>query len=132
MFEKFVFSAERIRKYYETAARDFHLLEKEKQPELMFYVCYNVIIKLAMAVCAKNNLRVKSQSGHHVELVDKLAEILKNSDIKRIANKIRVKRNRDLYDGGISTSEKEGIYYLKFCRELIKEADNYLFPDKLI
>lgn len=88
MFEKFVFSAERIRKYYETAARDFHLLEKEKQPELMFYLCYNVIIKLAMAVCAKNNLRVKSQSGHHLELVDKLAEILKNSDIKRIANKI--------------------------------------------
>ena len=132
MFEKFDFKLEQIQRYFGAAVKDFRLLEKEKAPELSFYLCFNVIIKVAMAVCAKNKLRVKSRAGHHIELIAKLAEFLEDPEIEKVAGKIRTKRNRDLYDGGVPTSKKEAEAYLKFCRNLIKKADGYLFPDKLI
>ena len=47
-----------------------------------FYICYNVIVKTAMAVCAKNNLRVKSRAGHHTELISKLAEYLEDPELR--------------------------------------------------
>ena len=85
-----------------------------------------------MAVCAKNNLRVKSRAGHHVELIEKLAEYLKDEKIEDTASKMRMKRNRDLYDGGTSTSGKEAAFYLNFCRKLVADADAYIFPNKLL
>ncbi|MDP2944145.1 MAG: hypothetical protein Q8N57_01055 [bacterium] len=132
MFEKFIFSLEQIKRYYQAAARDFSMLDKKIPPEIAFYLCYNIIIKVAMAVCAKNNIRVKSRIGHHIELIGKLAEFLDEPETEVTANKIRTKRNRDLYDGGMLTSQKEADFYLQFCRNLMKKTDNYLFPDKLI
>lgn len=132
MFEQFDYSSEQIRKYYDAAAKDLRLAELANAPELVFYACYNVMIKTAMAVCAKNNLRVKSRTGHHIELIDKLVEYLEYSEIKDVADKMRSKRNRDLYDGGTVTSEKEAEFYLSLCQELVAKADSYLFPDKLL
>jgi len=132
MFEKFTFSLEQIKKYHQAVSKDFALLDKKNPPEVIFLLCYNIIIKSAVAVCAKNNLRVKSKAGHHIELISKLAEFLNDSEIEIVANKMRKKRNRDLYDGGIPTSAKEGKYYLQFCHNLVEKLDNYLFPDKLI
>lgn len=132
MFEQFNYSSEQIRKYYDAAAKDLRLAEQANAPELVFYACYNVMIKTAMAVCAKNNLRVKSRTGHHIELIDKLVEYLEYSEIKDVADKMRSKRNRDLYDGGTVTSEKEAEFYLALCKELVNKTDSYLFPDKLL
>lgn len=132
MFEKFNYSSAQINKYYQAAVKDLRLAVSAAVPELVFYVCYNVIVKTAMAVCAKNNLRVKSRTGHHVELIGKLADCLKDPEIEDVAGKMRIKRNRDLYDGGVATSEKEADFYLSFCRQLIKKVDFYLFPDKLL
>jgi len=132
MFEIFSYSSEQINKYYQAAAKDLRLAISAGAPELVFYTCYNVIVKTAMAICAKNNLRVKSRTGHHIELISKLAEYLKDPEIEDIANKMRTKRNRDLYDGGTITSQKEAESYIVFCKKLIKEADFYLFPNKLL
>ena len=132
MFEKFKYSSEQIRKYYQAAVRDLRLAVSAPAPELVFYACYNVIIKTAIAVCAKNNLRVKSRLGHHVELIEKMSDYLGDQEIEDISNKMRTKRNRDLYDGGVATSEKEATFYLSFCKKLVKIADSYLFPDRLL
>ncbi len=131
MFDKLQFSPEQVDKYYQTAVRDLHLATSIKIPELVFDLCYKIIIKIAIAVCAYNNLRVKSRVGHHIELINKLAEYLKNPDIEIIAERMRTKRNKDLYDGGRPTSEKEANFYLIFCQKLIKQADTYLFHNKL-
>lgn len=131
MFEKFNFTSEQIRRYYQAAAKDLRLAKSANAPEVVFYICYNIIIKTAMAVCAKNNLRVKSRAGHHIELIGKLAGCLRDPEIEEVAGKMRNKRNRDLYDGGTITSEKEAKFYLSFCGELINKADNYLFQNKL-
>jgi len=132
MFEKFDYSPIQIKKYYQAAAKDLQLVISAGAPEIVFYLAYNVIIKTAMAVCAKNNLRVKSRAGHHIELIGKLAECLDDQEIEDIAGKMRTKRNRDLYDGGVITSEKEADFYICFCKKLIESADSYLFPDKLL
>lgn len=132
MFEQFNYSKLQIGKYFEAAANDLRLAKSTNEPELVFYACYNLVVKTAMAVCAKNNLRVKSRVGHHVELINKLAECLNDPEIEVVADKMRTKRNRDLYDGGAITSEKEANFYLSFCENLIDKTDSYLFPDKLL
>ncbi len=132
MFEKLVASNDQINRYYQAAVKDLRLAISAGAPELVFYTCYNVIVKTAMAVCAKNNLRVKSRTGHHTELISKLAEYLKDVEIEDVANRMRRKRNKDLYDGGTMTSLKEADAYIVFCKKLVEAADIYLFPDKLL
>ena len=90
------------------------------------------MLKVAIAVCAKNNLRVKARRGHHIELLDKMAEILKDADIGQISNGMRSKRNRGLYSAGDMVSRKEAEYYRKFVEQILKKADTYLFPNKLL
>ena len=131
MFESFNFTPEQIKKFFQAACKDLRLANNAVAPEVVFYISYNVVVKTAMAVCAKNNLRVKSRTGHHVELIAKLAEYLGDTEIEDIANKMRTKRNKDLYAGGTATSEKEANFYLIFCKRLINEAEKYLFPNKL-
>ena len=132
MFEKFNFSFEQIKKFHQAASRDFGIIELKSAPEIIFVICYQIIIKQAIAVCAKNNLRVKSRVGHHRDLINKLAIFLNDKEIEIVADKMRQKRNRDLYDGGLPTSRKEADYYWYFCQNLLKRVDDYLFPDKLI
>jgi len=126
MFEKFVFSSEQVEKYYQSALRDFKISSRAEECEVNFRFCYDALLKLAIAVCAKNNLRIKSRQGHHVKLIDELAEILKNDDIKIIGQEMRAKRNWDLYGGGIIISKKEAGEYLKWTANIFKQADDYL------
>jgi len=132
MFENFLFSEAQIDRYYKAACRDFKMLKKSLEPEIIFFLCYNIIIKISIAICAKNGLRVKSRTGHHIELIGKLSAFLNDKEIELVAGKMRIKRNKDLYEGGVPISEKEAQYYHKFCSELIKQADDYINPNKLI
>ena len=61
---------------------------------------------------------MKSRIGHHIKLIEKLADLLKDENIEVVANKMRSKRNRDLYTGGVIISQREVDYYLKFCKSL--------------
>lgn len=98
--------------------------------EVAFRFSYDALLKLAIAACAKNNLRVKSRQGHHIELINKLSEILKDSDIKIIGQEMRSKRNWDIYGGGTSISEKEAKEFLKWAREIFIKSEVYLFKKK--
>lgn len=126
MFEKFVFSDGQVEKYYKSAIRDFKIAREAKETEVNFRFCYDALLKLAIAVCAKNNLRVKSRQGHHIKLIDKLAEILENNDINIIGQEMRSKRNWDLYGGGIIISQKESAEYLEWTANIFTQADIYL------
>jgi hypothetical protein len=132
MFEKFEYTESQVHKYLDTAHKDYKLAAKTPEPELAFYACYNVIVKTGMAVCAHNNLRIKSRAGHHIKLIEKLANLLKDENIEMVANKMRSKRNRDLYTGGVIISKRESDYYLNFCQSLLKEADDYILPSRLL
>jgi hypothetical protein len=122
MFEKFHFSKRQIRKYYQSAIRDLKIALDSKIPEIIFRFSYDALIKLAIAVCAKNGLRVKARKGHHIELIKKLSFYLKDPEIEFLANEMRSKRNRDLYDGGILVSEKEAKEYLEWVKQIFQKA----------
>lgn len=132
MFEKFIFSKGQVDKYYSSALRDLKISRRAEDTEVNFRFCYDALLKLAIAVCAKNNLRVKARQGHHVKLIDKLAEILRNKDIKIIGQEMRSKRNWDLYGGGVLISKKEAGEYLKWTNEIFKQVDDYLYKNKLL
>jgi len=63
MFEKFIFSDGQVEKYYKSASRDFKIANQAEETEVNFRFCYDALLKLAIAVCAKNNLRIKSRQG---------------------------------------------------------------------
>ncbi|MFA5183977.1 MAG: hypothetical protein WC456_00440 [Patescibacteria group bacterium] len=130
MFEKFVFSAKQIEKYFSSAAKDFSTALKG-EADVRFVFCYNCLLKLAIVVCAKNNLRVKARRGHHIVLIEKMAGFLEDKEIEIIAQEMRAKRNRDLYDGGILISKKDAEMYLEFVSNLINRVEKYLGFNKL-
>ena len=125
MFVKFIFSKQQIDKYFQAAERDL-FLAANKEPEIKFQFSYNSLLKLAQAVCAKQNLRIKARTGHHMVLFDKCAELLDDRKIAAVAQAMRDKRNRDLYDGGTIITIKEAETYYIFIKDLVKRVKSYL------
>jgi hypothetical protein len=123
MFEKFRFSRKQIEKYHSSAKRDLKIASEADISEVRFRFCYDALLKLAMAVCAENNLRVKSRRGHHIELIKKLSFFLKDEEIEILANEMRSKRNWDLYGGGIIISFKEANEYLNWTKKIFRQAE---------
>jgi len=130
MFEKFTFTNKQVEKYFESALKDFNIA-RGAVSEVTFVFCYNCLLKLAIAVCAKNGWRVKSRQGHHVALISKLAESLKNNEVEAVIQEMRAKRNKDLYSGGVLITNKEAAMYFDFTAKLIKQVEEYLDFNKL-
>lgn len=127
MFEKFKFSQSQVDKYYRSASRDFKIASASKIPEVIFKFSYDALIKLAIAVCAKNGLRVKSRQGHHVGLLNKLAEFLGEEDADAVGNRMRKERNMDLYNGGILISKKAAEEYRDWLKVIFMKTEKYLY-----
>lgn len=84
------------------------------------------MLKIAIAICAKNNLRVRSRAGHHIDLIKKLSEYLDDEDIFAMGNEMRKKRNFDLYNGGVLVSKKEALNYKVWLKKIVSQAEEYL------
>lgn len=133
MFVKFDFSPRQINNYFNAASRSFKIASTAANPQVVFMFSYDSLIKLAIAVCAKNGLRVKARAGHHIELLEKMSEFMSDKDINEIGSKMRRKRNLDLYDGGIIMSEKEAGEYKNWLKAVFTKAEAYFFgADKLL
>lgn len=126
MFEKFRFSRKQIERYHKSARRDLKIAAEADVSEVRFRFCYDALLKLAMAVCAENSLRVKSRRGHHVELIKKLAFFLKDPEIEIFADEMRSKRNWNLYRGGIAISQKEAKEYLNWTKKVFLKAETVM------
>ena len=120
MFENFDFKKEQVKDYYLTAVRDFKIANESDIPEVIFKFSYDALLKFAIALCAKNHLRVKSRHGHHVELINKLSEFLNDDEIRIIGNEMRMKRNIDLYSGGTLITKKEAGEYREWMNNIFK------------
>ncbi len=126
MFEKQKFTERQIRKYFNSALRDFKIAISSEVPEVIFKFCYDSLLKIAITVCAKNDLRVKSRVGHHIKLLQKLSDYLDNENIFIMGNEMRKKRNFDLYSGGTLISEKEALDYKNRLKKIAAQAEDYL------
>ena len=125
-FQKRKFEPREIKRYFNSALKDFRIASENKEPEVIFDFSYKALVKTGIALIAFHNYRVKSRTGHHVKIIEKLSQILKDEDLKFIGDKMRKKRNLDLYTGGIIISQKEVQEYLKFIKEIINKTEKYL------
>ena len=126
-FQKFKFTSSQITRYVKGAARDLEIARKDQFTEVKFTYCYQALIKIGMAVLAKKGgVRVRSVIGHHVKILSKLSEMMRNPDIFTIGNAMRMKRNKDLYDADAVMTEKEVDDYIIFVKEVIKKAGEIL------
>lgn len=126
MFERFSFSKRQIKNYLQSALRDFSIASASDIPEVSFRFCYDALLKLSIAVCAANNLRVKSRQGHHIELIKKFSFYLNDPEIEIIINDMRAKRNWDLYGGGILISKKDADGCLAWTKGIVKKVTRYM------
>ncbi len=120
MFEKFDFTDEQLERYWLSAKKDLEIAQDNDISDVVFRFSYDALIKFAVYKCAKSGLRVKSKQGHHIALINFLAENLNNPEINTVGNLMRTKRNWDLYGGGILISQKDALFFKDFISKIIK------------
>ena len=119
-FKKFEFNRKGVSQYFENALRDFKIAQEDSFTEVRFTYCYQALIKAGIALIAqKGKVRIRSIPGHHIQVLRKMSELLKDPDIFTVGDAMRMKRNRDFYSGGEFISKKEAEDYLKFVETVI-------------
>jgi len=122
-FQKQDFLPEEIEKRFDGARRDLEIAEKDAFPEVRFTYAFQALVKLGIALLAREGLKVRSIPGHHVKILERLSSILKDPDILTFGNSMRMKRNRDLYGGSEQVTEKEAADYLGFVQKVFKSSE---------
>lgn len=134
-FRKFGFTKNQIKRYVSSAHKDLKIARSASMAEVKFQFTYNSFIKLGISLIACYGYRVKSRSGHHIKILEKASEILKNKNILMYGNQMRKTRNVELYDGGSAMiTDKQSGEYFKFVertfdssRKIFKEYLDTLF-----
>ena len=121
-FQKMAFKEEQIDQFVKSAIHDLKIAEESDIPDVVFKFGYDALIKLGIVLIAKKGYKVRSTPGHHVKILEKLSQILKEEDIIVLGNKMRQERNFNLYDGGFFVGEKDSLEYLKFVKSTFKKA----------
>jgi hypothetical protein len=125
-FVKFDFSDKQIGQYLSNALKDLEIAQENKRPEVKFNYSYTALIKGGIALIAKiGNVKSRSIPGHHIKIIEKMSEILQDENINEVGNSMRMKRNRDLYSGGVFISDKESEDFYFFIEKVlfkVKEA----------
>ena len=118
-FVKFNFTSEQINKNLNNASRDLDIAKKDKILEVKFNYAYSALVKTGIALLSYYHIKVKSAPGHHLKIIDKLAEDLNDEAVADIGNIMRSKRNLDFYLGGAEITEKECREYINFAGEVL-------------
>ena len=121
-FQKLAFKDEQIEQFLKSALHDLKIAEDSDIPDVVFKFSYDAFIKLGIVLIAKKGYKVRSTTGHHVKILEKLSQLLKDEDILVLGNKMRQERNVNLYDGGFFVGEKDSHEYLDFVKNSFNKA----------
>ena len=121
-FQKLAFKEEQIGQFFKSALHDLQIAEESDVSDVIFKFSYDALIKLGIALIAKKGYKVRSTAGHHVKILEKLSQLLKDEDILVLGNKMRQERNVNLYDGEYFVGEKDSLEYLKFVKSTFKKV----------
>jgi hypothetical protein len=121
-FQKLAFKEEQINQFLKSALHDLKIAEESNIADVVFKFSYDALIKLSIALVAQKGYKVRSTPGHHVKILEKLSQLLKDEDILVLGNKMRQERNANLYDGGFFVGEKDSLEYLEFVKNTFKKA----------
>jgi hypothetical protein len=122
-FQKLAFKEEQIEQFLKSALHDLKIAEASDIPDVIFKFSYDALVKLGIALIAKKGYKIRSTTGHHVKILEKLSQILKEENILVLGNKMRQERNFNLYDGRFFVGEKDSREYLDFVKSVFKKAD---------
>ena len=121
-FQKLAFKEEQINQFLKSALHDLKIAESSEIPDVIFKFSYDALMKLGVALIAKKGYKIRSTTGHHVKILEKLSQLLKDEDILVLGNKMRQERNVNLYEGGFFVGEKDSLEYLEFVKSTFKKA----------
>ena len=122
-FQKLAFKEEQIKQFLNSALHDLKIAEESKVSDVVFKFSYDALIKLGITLIAKEGYKIRSTTGHHVKILEKLSHILKEEDILVFGNKMRQERNFNLYDGRFFVGEKDSREYLDFVKIIFKKVE---------
>ena len=122
-FQKLAFKEEQIEQFLKSAIHDFKIADKADIADVVFKFSYDALLKLGIALIAQRGYKVRSTAGHHIKILEKLSQILKDEDILVLGNKMRQERNINLYGGSFFVGEKDSQGYLDFVKTIFKKAD---------
>ncbi len=121
-FQKLAFKEEQIEQFLKSALHDLKIAQDSDIPDVVFKFSYDALIKIGITLIAQKGYKIRSTTGHHVKILEKLSQLLKDEDILVLGNKMRQERNSNLYDGGFFVGEKDSLEYLKFVKSAFKKA----------
>ena len=122
-FQKLAFKEEQIEQFLKSALHDLKIAEESEIPDVIFKFSYDALIKFGITLIAQKGYKIRSTIGHHVKILEKLSQVLKEEDILVLGNKMRQERNVNLYDGGFFVGEKDSLEYLKFVKSAFKKVE---------
>ena len=120
-FQKTRFAPEQVLQFLASAEKDLGIAQGSDIAEVIFKFSYDALIKIGIALIARDGYKVRSQTGHHVRIIERMSQILADEDIVIIGNKMRRERNIDLYSGGSSISGKDSNEYLSFVLNILNK-----------
>ena len=120
-FQKLEFKEKQINQFLMSALHDLKIAEESDIPDVVFKFSYDALIKTGIMLIARKGYKVRSAVGHHVKILEKLSQLLKDEDILVLGNKMRQERNVNLYDGGFFVGEKDSREYLDFVKNVFNK-----------
>lgn len=121
-FQKIKFQKQQIDQFLQSAQHDLKIAEESDVPDVVFKFGYDALLKLGITLIAQKGYKVRSKAGHHIKILEKLSQLLKDEDIVILGNKMRQERNINLYDGGFFVGEKDSREYFEFVKSIFKKA----------
>ena len=128
-FAKFKFTKEQIDKNLKNALRDLYIAKKDEFLDVKFNYTYTALLKASITLICFNGRKVKSVPGHHVKIIEQLADLLVDDGISALGNLMRSKRNSDLYDGGVEVTIKECREYIHFVEAVVDKVKHLVESD---
>jgi len=126
LFQKQIFDASTVKKFLREAEVDLGLAYQNSEPRAQFWFVYSSFLRCGMALMATRGYRVRSKEGHHIFIIQKIAEILNDSSILDAGDYMRKKRNKDAYREIVSPTEEEISRYLNFVSDIYKRTEYYI------
>lgn len=125
-FTRFKFTPEQVEANLSNALHDLAIANKDEILEVKFNYAYTALLKSGIALLSRHQIKTKSVPGHHIKIIEKLAQLLSDETIADMANAMRSKRNLNLYSGGVVVTEKECKEYLAFAEKVVLKAKRLL------
>ena len=123
-FREFKYTRRSVKSYLKSAYKDLNIAKESEVADVVFQFSYNALIKLGISLLAMHGYKVSSRRGHHIKIIEKMSEILKEGDVELFGNRMRKIRNTELYDGGSSfISQKQSENYCKFVEKSFKKSE---------